>query len=243
MLKTKNLCYTYNDGTKALKDINIDLKNGNIIGLIGGNGSGKTTLFKNILGLLYPTKGSIYLKNNLIKNKKEDKNELMKKIGVIFQDPEQQIFSSNVYDDIAFGLRNKNLDENKIKKKVERVIKTVKIEKIIDKPVHFLSHGQKKRVAIAGMLALDKQILLLDEPTAGLDPQMTNDLISIIKSLANNGKKIIISSHNMDLVYSITDYCYVLSNGKIIESDLSKKVFKKKELLKKAGLSQPYMLR
>lgn len=243
MLKIKNLSYTYNDGTEALKNININLKNGDIIGLIGGNGSGKTTLFKNILGILYPTKGSIYLKNNLIKNKNEDKNKLMEKIGIIFQDPEQQIFSSNVYDDIAFGLRNKNIDEKKIEKKVKEIIKVVKIEKIIDKPVHFLSHGQKKRVAIAGMLALDKDILLLDEPTAGLDPQMTNDLINIIKNLANNGKKIIISSHNMDLVYSITNYCYILHKGEVIESNLTKEVFKMKSQLKKAGLSQPYMLR
>ena len=243
MLKIKNLSYTYNDGTRALKNINIDLQKDNIIGLIGGNGSGKTTLFKNILGILYPTKGEIYLNNKKIRNSKKDKKKLMKKIGIIFQDPDQQIFSSNVYDDIAFGLRNKNIDEKKIEKKIKNVIKTVKIENIVDKPVHFLSHGQKKRVAISGMLALDKDILLLDEPTAGLDPQMTNDLIDIIKKLANNGKKIIISSHNMDLIYSITDYCYVLSKGEVIESNLTKEVFEKKNLLKKAGLSQPYMLR
>ena len=243
MLKIKNLSYTYNDGTKALKNINVDLKNGNIIGLIGGNGSGKTTLFKNILGIHYPTEGCIYLKNYLIKNNKKDKNKLMESIGIIFQDPEQQIFSSNVYDDIAFGLRNKNFDEKKIQKKVKSVIKTVKIEDIVNKPVHFLSHGQKKRVALAGMLALDKDILLLDEPTAGLDPEMTNDLINIIKDLSQNGKKVIISSHNMDLIYSITDYCYVLSNAEIIDSDKTKKVFKNKDKLKKAGLAQPYMLR
>lgn len=243
MLKLENVGYVYEDNTVSLKNVNMDLSKGNVIGLIGSNGAGKSTLFLNMVGILRPKEGKVLFNNEKIKYKKDYLYKFRSKVGVVFQDPDKQIFYSSVYDDVAFALRNLGVKEEQVKIKVEKALKESGAWEFKDKPVHFLSHGQKKRVAMAGVLAMDCEIILFDEPTAGLDPNMTNSVREMILSLAALGKKIIISSHNMDLIYEICDYIYVLNKGQVIGEGDVVKVFTQEQLLQKANLDEPWLLK
>lgn len=242
MIKIKNLHYEYEDGTKALQDINIDMDKGKIIGVIGANGSGKSTLFLNIMGILKPNKGSVEYDNKPIKYSKNYLREYRKKVNIVFQNPEQQIFYSNVYDDIAFSLRNIGIDEKAIKEKVLWALEQVGCLDLIDKPVHFLSYGQKKRIAIAGVLIMNSKVLLLDEPTSGLDPYMTKEIKDIILKISKE-KSILISSHDMDLIYEICDYIYILRKGNIICQGKPEEVFLNGKLLEEAYLVKPWLVK
>lgn len=242
MLKTKDLCYVYEDGTNALNNINIESTKGRVIGVIGANGSGKSTLFLNLMGILKPSKGSIIYRDNPIKHDKSYLREYRKKINIVFQDPDHQIFYSNVFDDIAFALRNMSVDEEIIKKRVMDALEMVGGTGLVNKPVHFLSYGQKKRVAIAGVLVMESEILMMDEPTSGLDPYMTGQIKEIIREISNQ-KTIIISSHDMDLIYDICDYIYVLSKGTIIGEGETKSVFMEDNLISEASLTKPWLVK
>lgn len=242
MIKIDNLEYRYEDGTKALVDINFDLAKGNTIGVIGANGSGKSTLFLNILGILKPTSGLITFKNKKLKYDKRSLRDYRKQVTMVFQDPEKQLFYSRVYDDVAFVLRNLDYDEEEIKIKVDKALNVVNALDLKDKPTHFLSYGQKKRVTIAGSLVLDSQVLLLDEPTSGLDPNMTRDMIRIIKDLKED-KKLIVSSHNMDFIYEVCDYIYVLSKGQIIGEGKVNEIFSQSDLIERALLDKPWLVK
>lgn len=242
MIKIDSLQYNYEDGTKALVDINFDLDKGRIIGLIGANGSGKSTLFLNVLGVLRPQKGSISFKGKKLKYDKRSLREYREKVTMVFQDPEKQLFYSKVYDDVAFVLRNLDYSEEAIKLKVEDALNLVNGLELLDKPTHFLSYGQKKRVAIAGSLVLDSEVILLDEPTSGLDPYMTKEMIKIINDLKKD-KKLIVSSHNMDFIYEVCDYLYVLSEGHIIGEGKTEEVFLQTDLIHKALLDKPWLVK
>ena len=243
MLKMDNVTYIYEDKTVALKNVNIDLNKGNKIGIIGSNGAGKSTLFLNFTGVLKPTKGSVYFKEESIKYDKKYLYNLRKSVGIVFQDPDKQIFYSNVYDDVAFGLRNLAIPENEVKLRVNKALESVGALEFKDKPVHFLSHGQKKRVAMAGVLAMQSDTIFFDEPTAGLDPVVTESVVNILEDIYNEGKKIVISSHDMDLIYRVCDYIYVLDHGQVIEEGLVEEVFLKEEVLQRAGLVQPWLVK
>jgi len=243
MLKTVDLNYNYEDGKVALKNINIDLNKGNKIGIVGGNGAGKTTLFLNLIGYIKPNKGEVLFDDKKIKYNKKFLRNLRKEVGIVFQEADKQIFYSNTYDDIAFGLRNLGIDEDTVKIKVDKIINLLNIEEFKDKPVHFLSHGEKKRVAIAGVLALDCKVIFFDEPLAGLDPIMTDNMINTMNSIVNNGKKTIVSSHDMDFIYEYCDYIYVLNKGEIIDSGIPRQVFLNEETLEKASLKEPWLVK
>lgn len=242
MIKVDSLEFKYEDGTSALKDINIDLNKGNVIGIIGANGSGKSTLFLNILGILKPLKGTIKYNNKPIKYDKKSLRDYRKEVTMVFQDPDKQLFYSRVYDDVAFALRNLNISEEEIKKRVEVTLEKVKALDLKEKPTHFLSFGQKKRVSIGGALILDSNILLLDEPTSGLDPAMSKEIKSIIKDLSKE-KKLVVSSHDMDFIYEICDYIYILSKGKILGEGKPEEIFLETELLERAGLEKPWLVK
>lgn len=242
MIKIEALNYQYEDGTKALSDVNIDLEKGKVIGIIGANGSGKSTLFLNMLGILKPTKGSIEYQGKVLKYDRKSLREYRKEVTMVFQDPEKQLFYSRVYDDVAFTLRNLNYDENHIQDRVDTALQKVKAEDLKDKPTHFLSYGQKKRVAIAGVLVVDSKVLLLDEPTAGLDPYMTKEIKGIIKEVSKE-KKLVISSHDMDFIYEICDYIYVLGKGKILGEGETREIFLRTALLEEALLEKPWLIK
>lgn len=243
MLSTNHLCYEYEDGQRALDDVSIDLATGNIIGLVGANGSGKSTLFKLLLGLLKPSSGEVLFHGRPLRYGKKDLLSLRTEVGIVFQDPDQQIFYSSVADDVAFALRNLGRGEEEIAERVNQALATVGAAGFRDKPVQYLSYGQKKRVAIAGALVLDTQWLLLDEPTAGLDPEGRQMMMELIRDLAQAGKKILISSHDIDLIYEICDYVYILKHGRVLQEGAETEVFADAALVQAAGLTQPWLVK
>lgn len=243
MFKINNLTYQYDKKEKALSNISMDFTNGDIIGIIGSNGSGKSTLFMNLMGILKPTSGEILFDDKPIKHDKKSLYNLRKDVGIVFQDPDKQIFYSRVYDDVAFSLRNIGIDEKTINIKVNKALEAVNGLEFIDKPVHFLSYGQKKRVAIASVIAMENKIVLLDEPTAGLDPVSTRAIVDIIRNLRANNIKVVISSHDMNLIYELCDYVYVLNKGEITEKGTCEEVFINDESIIKAGLELPWLVK
>ena len=243
MFKINNLTYKYDKNRKALDNVTMDFDKGDIIGIIGSNGSGKSTLFNNLMGILKATEGEILYKNNRLKYDKKSLYNLRKEVGIVFQDPDKQIFYSMVYDDLAFAMRNIGMDEKTIKKRIYKALEAVKGEDFIDRPVHSLSFGQKKRVAIASVIAMENDLILLDEPTAGLDPESTRAIVDIIKSMYEKGKKIVITSHDMNLIYDICDYVYVLNKGKVINEGSTEDVFLNERIINEAGLELPWLVK
>ena len=243
MFKVKNLTYKYDKNRKALDNISMDFDKGDIIGIIGSNGSGKSTLFSNLMGILKATQGEIFYKNNPLKYDKKSLYNLRKEVGIVFQDPEKQIFYSMVYDDLAFALRNIGMNEKDIKLRINKALESVNGEDFIDRPVHSLSFGQKKRVAIASVIAMENNLVLLDEPTSGLDPKSTRAIVKIIKSMHKKGKKIVITSHDMNLIYDICDYIYVLNQGKVISEGNVKDVFLDGDKIEESGLELPWLVK
>jgi cobalt/nickel transport system ATP-binding protein len=243
MFKVENLTYKYEKNNKAINNISLDFSNGNMIGIIGANGSGKSTLFMNLVGILKPSEGNIFYDGKLLGYKKKDLYNLRKEVGIVFQDPDKQIFYSRVYDDVAFSLRNIGINEKEIEKRVHRALDLVNALDLINKPVHFLSYGQKKRVAIASVIAMENKVVLLDEPTAGLDPESTKAIVKILKDLCSKGIKVAISSHDMDLIYEICDYIYVLNKGDIVIEGDCKNVFKEAETIQEVGLNIPWLVK
>lgn len=240
-ITTQNLSYIYEDGTKALQNVNFDSSKGSIVGIIGANGCGKSTFFHLLMGLYKPKTGTVLLDDKPIKYSKSALIDYWQIVNLVFQNPDSQIFFSEIYDDLAFPLRNLGLSPTEIKTRVSKAIKAVDAKSFFEKPIHFLSAGQKKRISIAGVLAIEPKILLLDEPTSGLDPFSVNQIKKILKNMQNE-TSIIISSHDMDLIYELADYIYVFSNGeKIAEGD--KSIFNNVEIIEKARLMQPYALK
>lgn len=170
-------------------------------------------------------------------------NSYRQQVGIVFQDPDKQIFFSNVFDDVAFALRNAGLDEILVNERVEEALRVMDLLGVQKKPVHLLSYGQKKRVAIAGVLAMDPEVILLDEPSAGLDPAMKEGIVEIIRFLQNKGTKVVVSSHDMDFIYRITDYVYVLHQGKNRLEGSPEKVFVEEEIIRDCGLEIPWLIK
>ena len=243
MFKINRLTYKYDKERKALDNVSMDFDKGDVIGIIGSNGSGKSTLFNNLMGILKATDGEILYKNNPLKYDKKSLYNLRKEVGIVFQDPEKQIFYSMVYDDLAFALRNIGMDEKSIKDRINKALDDVNGREFINRPVHSLSFGQKKRVAIASVIAMENEIVLLDEPTAGLDPLSTRAIVKIIKNMHEEGKKIVITSHDMNLIYDICDYVYVLNKGRLINEGNVEEVFISEEIIDKAGLELPWLVK
>lgn len=243
MIETKNLYFKYDNGYEALKNINMEIRKGQIIGLIGENGSGKSTLFLSILGINKKSSGDILIDGQSISYKKSFIRQYRKKVNMVLQDPDKQIFYSDVYSDMAFGLRNLKLTEDEIEKRITLSLEALEISDLRDKAVHYLSYGQKKRLAIAGVLAMDPEFILLDEPTAGLDPRLTRQMIKTIKKLKDNDKTILVSSHDMDFIYEVCDYIYVINKGEIISQGKTSEVFLDKDKIRGAGLDLPTLAR
>jgi len=243
MIKTENLTYQYPDGTKALKNVSVDGSKGNCIALIGENGAGKSTLMAALIGLIRPTEGRVSFRGESLSYKKKDLYAFRKQIGLVIQESDKQVFYSGIYDDIAFALRNMGMDVDEIDKRVKKAMEATGVTAIEERPIHYLSYGQKKRVAMAGVLAMEPGIMLMDEPTLGLDPKSKSGVKSIIRNALGNGMKIILSSHDMDFIYEFCDYTYVLHHGEVLCEGETTQVFKNDEALKTASLEQATMTR
>lgn len=238
-LSTENLSFTYPDGTRALKNINIEIEKGEKVAIIGPNGAGKSTLFSHFNGLTEPTSGCVKIEGKAISFEKDELLKVRQKVGIVFQDPNDQLFAPTVKEDIAFGPMNLGLSYDEVEKRVEDALKMVGMENYEDKTPHHLSGGQQKRIAIAGIIAMKPEIMILDEPTAGLDPDGVEKVLNIMNQLNKEGMTLIISSHDIDMISKYADKIFILYNGEIIESGNKNKIFSDMDLLKKAHLRTP----
>ena len=238
-LATKNLSFIYPDGTKALKNVNIEIKRGEKIAIIGPNGAGKSTLFSHFNGLSEPTSGHVEIDGEKVEYKKEKLLQVRQKVGIVFQDPNDQLFAPTVKEDIAFGPMNLGLDYDEVEKRIDESLKMVGMEGFENKTPHHLSGGQQKRIAIAGIVAMRPEIMILDERTAGLDPEGVNKVLNILNKLNKEGMSIVISSHDIEMVNEFAEKIFVLYNGEIIAQGNKNEIFTNKELLKKAQLKTP----
>lgn len=238
-LSTENLSFTYPDGTRALKNINIEIEKGEKVAIIGPNGAGKSTLFSHFNGLTEPTSGCVKIEGKPISFEKDELLKVRQKVGIVFQDPNDQLFAPTVKEDIAFGPMNLGLSYDEVEKRVEDALKMVGMENYEDKTPHHLSGGQQKRIAIAGIIAMKPELMILDEPTAGLDPDGVEKVLNIMNQLNKEGMTLIISSHDIDMISKYADKIFILYNGEIIESGNKNKIFSDMSLLKKAHLRTP----
>lgn len=228
IIETKNLHYEYDDGTYALSGVNLGIRKGKITAVLGGNGAGKSTLFLNLNGILRPSLGDVIFKGKPVSYSRSGLREIRKSVGIVFQDPDNQLFSASVYQDISFGAMNLKLPEDEVQRRVELALKRTGIEHLKSKPTHCLSHGQKKRVALAGILVMEPEVLVLDEPTAGLDPVGVSEIMKLLKELQKELEPtIVISTHDIDIIPLFCDYTYVMADGKIVLEGTPEEVFNK----------------
>ena len=246
----KNLTYIYDEGmpfaSKAIDDISFEIKDNDFVGLIGHTGSGKSTLIQHLNGLLKPSSGQIIVNGFNITDKDLNLTEIRKRVGIVFQYPEYQLFEETVEKDIAFGPGNLGLDEAEISKRVKNSMEAVGLdyETYKDKSPFDLSGGQKRRVAIAGVIAMNPEVLILDEPTAGLDPGGRDEIFNLIKKLhRDNNITIILSSHSMDDMAKLAQTIIVMNHGKIEFMGTPREVFTSHAArLREIGLDVPQVL-
>ena len=246
----KNLTYIYDEGmpfaSKAIDDISFEIKDNDFVGLIGHTGSGKSTLIQHLNGLLKPSSGQIIVNGFNITDKDLNLTEIRKRVGIVFQFPEYQLFEETVEKDIAFGPGNLGLDEEEISKRVRKSMEAVGLdyETYKDKSPFDLSGGQKRRVAIAGVIAMNPEVLILDEPTAGLDPGGRDEIFNLIKKLhRDNNITIILSSHSMDDMAKLAQTIIVMNHGKIEFMGTPREVFTSHAArLREIGLDVPQVL-
>lgn len=238
LIETRNLCYLYRDNVLALDGIDFVAPRKTSIALLGPNGAGKSTLFKHFNGILKPTSGEVLIRGEPIT--KKNIADIRKFVGIVFQNPDDQIFSPTVEQDIAFGPINLGLDPETVAHRVDGAVAMLGLEDLRTRVPHHLSGGEKKRVAIAGVVAMEPQVLVLDEPTAGLDPGGVEDLLAFLKTLPEKyGMTIIFSTHQVDLVPEIADLVYVMNHGRITGSGTVDEIFSHEELLNSTRLHVP----
>ena len=242
VIQLKNVEYTYPDGTKALKGVNISIEKGEKVAVMGENGSGKSTLFKILNGTLKPTKGSILIDGKPVEYNKKGLLEVRKKIGFVFQDADDQLFSADVRQDISFGLFNLGLNEEQVKEKVDSIIRYFNMESFAKKPVQFLSGGQKKRVAISDVVVMEPKVILFDEPAAGMDATNVNILDEILEKLHERSKTLLVSTHDSHRAFEFSNRIILMKDGRIIEDGSPEKVLIKTEALKETNIAEPYVV-
>lgn len=239
LIETRDLCYSYSTSKEpVLSNINFIAGRKQRIAVLGPNGAGKSTLFRHFNGILKPKSGSVLIRGEPIT--KANIHEVRKFVGLVFQNPDDQVFSTTVEQDIAFGPCNLGLDEETVAHRVDSVIQMLGLEDLRARAPHHLSGGEKKRVAIAGVLAMEPQVLILDEPTAGLDPQGVKELFSFLNTLPEKyGFTVIYSTHQVELVPEMADCVYVMEKGAITGYGTPQEIFLQDELIERAHLDLP----
>jgi cobalt/nickel transport system ATP-binding protein len=210
---------------------------------MGANGSGKSTFFLNLNGVLRPQKGNIYINGKAIDYSKKGLLEVRRQVGIVFQDPDNQLFSANVTQEISFGVLNLGFSEEEARIKVDKIMEELNITEFKDKPTHFLSGGQKKRVAIADILVMEPDIVILDEPASALDPKHARMIDGIVDELSDKGITVILSTHDVERALIWADKVILFSEGKIIKMGKPDEIFSDEALLEKTNLEKPTVLR
>ncbi|MGB2803804.1 MAG: energy-coupling factor transporter ATPase, partial [Candidatus Zixiibacteriota bacterium] len=247
-ISMKEMTYLYDQGLpterKALDRINLEIEKGDFIGLIGPTGSGKSTLVQHLNGLLFPTSGEVMVEDVNLRDKNTDLKKIRQKVGLVFQFPERQLFEDTVCEDIAFGPKNLGLSKEEIDGRVRESMRSVGLdyEQFAHRSPFFLSGGEQRKVAIAGILALKPEILVLDEPTCGLDAKSTREIKKLLKELNSGGVTIILISHNMDLIAELAEKIILLDQGKLLAFCDKEKLFKETDRIRSLGLDFPQVL-
>lgn len=243
ILEARGVSYRYGrkDGEGyALKDVSIGIRPGVRTVILGANGAGKSTLFYHFNGVFKPAEGEVRYRDIPLSYDRNVLYQLRDDISVVVQNPDEQIFSSTVEEDVAFGPMNRNLRPDIVERRIVSCLSMVGMEGYRSRPTTQLSFGQKKRVAIAGALATDPKVLILDEPTAGLDPQMSQEVMEMVDQLVNSGTTVIVSTHDVDLAYAWADEVHVLIHGKLMFSGRPEDFFSDPAKVSLAGLAQPH---
>lgn len=234
--------FAYPDGTVALQGVNMAIERGKKIAVLGSNGAGKSTLFLHFNGILRPRQGEIRFAGHKVSYKHKDLLELRKRVGIVFQDPDSQLFSASVYQEISFGPLNLGLAEAEVRRRVEQALAATEISHLRDKPTHALSYGQKKRVSLAAILAMEPEVLICDEPTAWLDPRHSRQVMELLDNISDKGTTVILSTHDVELAYDWADYVYVMQQGRVIGQGTPAEIFLDEKLLQQADLTQPWLV-
>ena len=239
MLEVRNIKYSYNNDYQALKGVSLKIEKGEMVALLGKNGAGKSTLFLHLNGIYEPDEGKVFIDGEELKYDKKSLLKFRQKVGIVFQNPDDQIFAPTVEEDVAFGPLNLGLSMEEVQDRVEEALDRVGMSGFEKTAPHHLSGGQKKRVAIAGILAMKPEIMVLDEPTAGLDPQGVTNLVKLLKELNDEGITIVISTHEVDLVPDYANRVFVLVGGELIAEGTPKDIFSQPDILESANLKIP----
>jgi cobalt/nickel transport system ATP-binding protein len=240
LFRIEKLSHRYSDGTLALEDVSLSFDSGDRIALLGTNGSGKTTLLHHLNGILKPTSGTIYYEDKLLQYDSKSLLELRRRVGFVFQDPNDQLFAATVKQDVAFGPLNLGQPAEHVKKIVEEALQTVGMAEFAEKPPHFLSLGQKKRVALAGVLAMQPEVIIMDEPTSNLDPRATSEILHLLLQLnKEKGITLLLATHDVDMVPLFAEKLYILSKGKLVSNGSPKELFSDTEMIRSVNLRSP----
>ena len=241
IVEARNLEYSYAGGIKALSGVSLDVFEGERLGILGPNGAGKSTLILLISGLLKPSNGWVKVFGKETTSKEFE--SVRSSIGVVFQDPDDQLFNNTVFDDVAYGPRSLGMDEDAIKRIVNETLTIMGINHLANRPPHRLSYGEKKKAAIATALVMKPKILLLDEPTANLDPKSKSGLLHILKDLNGRGTTLVLTTHDVEILPDFIERTVLINGGRILGSGLAREVLRDEWLLREASIEPPLLVR
>ncbi len=234
IIQVENLKYIYPDGRSALNDVSFQIIHGESVGIVGANGAGKSTLLMHFVGVLFPSEGAVRVGE--IPVVKKTLPIIRQKVGMVFQNSDDQLFMTKVYDDVAFGPRNYKLPEEEVEKRVKASLDTVGALHLINRPPYKLSGGEKRAVAIASVLAMEPDILIMDEPTSALDPKSRRRLINLLSGFSHTK---IIATHDLDMVLDICERTIVIKDGRVMRDGPTFNLFNDNQLLEECGLEKP----
>ncbi|VVB70705.1 Cobalamin import ATP-binding protein BtuD [uncultured archaeon] len=242
ILETQELSYSYGDGTEALKSVSVCLEEGKKVALVGPNGAGKSTLMLMFNGILRPVSGTILFHGQPLRYDAASLRDIRKRVGMVFQNSDDQLFAPTVYQDVAFGPSNLGFSPEKVKRYVTYALAYVGLSGYGRRPPHHLSGGEKKRVAIAGILAMEPEVMILDEPTSNLDPASSEEIMEMLEELNLGGKTVIISTHDVDLAYRWADEVILMKDGGVMQKGPGQEVFGDVTLIREARLKLPIVV-
>lgn len=244
VIEAENLSYSYEENDrKALDGLSVRIGRGRKVAFMGGNGSGKSTFFLCLNGILRPDEGRVLIDGEPVSYTRKGLLDVRKKVGIVFQEPDNQLFSASVFQEISFGILNLGVDEETARREVEKVIRELEITPFQNRPAHALSGGQKKQVAIADILVMHPEIMILDEPASALDAAHTKKVHELIRGLTEQGITVLMSLHDIDYAWAWADEIVLMHEGKVMKQGTPREVCEDEEALKKAGLARPGVLR
>jgi cobalt/nickel transport system ATP-binding protein len=243
LLEAREITHTYPGSVHALERLSLYVERGRRLAILGANGSGKTTLLLHLNGTLRPHSGEVLIEGRKTGYDTASLVAWRRRVGLVLQNADDQLFAASVAEDVSFGPLNLGLSEAEARQRVDYALHALHIQELADRPTHMLSFGQKKRVAIAGLLAMQPEILLLDEPTAGLDHQGTEDLLAVLEELSGHNTTLVFTTHDVELAYRFADEVALFDSGRTLAQGATAEILANNELLQAAGLDAPLLLK